>query len=168
MDGIAYVVEEWEKGGVVLVTSSITRVEVLDCELPGDAPERFRRALSRTTVHIVDVTRPVSNLAHEIRAHYQSGATFKVKTPDAIHLATAIGMECDAFLTFDGKSSKTGRVRRLLKLAPVVAGAYPLNIQAPRRPPPPEPEPQIQMFDKTTEAPGAAAPQALPPPPKVE
>ena len=173
MDGIAYVVEEWERGNVLLLTSTITRVEVLDCKLTGDQADKFRATLTRRSVQVVDVTTPISTLAHEIRAHYRDKPGFKVKTPDAIHLATAIAMGCHAFQTFDGKSPKRKTFKRLLGLGPMIAERHPLRLEPPQRPPlpppaaPPPPEAQASLFDMST-MPATTTPRPCPAPASKE
>jgi len=86
---------------VVIVTSTITYVEVLSSHMNEDQERSFRRSF-RTQDHIArDVDPPIALKAREFREKllaHESGKT--LATPDAIHLATAsiYGAE---FWTFD-------------------------------------------------------------------
>jgi len=132
MDGIAYLVEEWDAGRVVIVTSPITRIEVLDSSLTPDQAATFHACFRRSTLRVDAVTLPVADLAHELRDFY---ADPRLCTPDALHLATAIAAECDTLYTFDGTNpSDKKKARKLLPLGPKIAGKYALATEPPRRP----------------------------------
>lgn len=60
----------------------------------------------------IPLTRKVFDLATELRAGY------RLKTPDAIHLAAAIDGECTEFWTNDGRLSKAGGDSLLMKVLP--------------------------------------------------
>jgi predicted nucleic acid-binding protein len=84
--------------GIVLVASDLTRMECRvkplrdgDTDLLKDYDEFFQNAVAE----IIPLTREVIDRATEIRARYG------FRTPDAIHLATAVVSGCDAFLTND-------------------------------------------------------------------
>lgn len=55
----------------------------------------FDDYFSDIILELIPLTRPVIDLATELRAHYE------FRTPDAIHLAAAIASGCDLFLTND-------------------------------------------------------------------
>jgi predicted nucleic acid-binding protein len=119
VDGITHLIDEWDAGRLVIVTSTITRIEVLDSHLTPQQAAEFKASLRRSTIRVESVTVPIADLAHEIRAHHG------ITTPDAIHVATAVATRCDVLYTFDGK---------LLPLGPTIAGQYPLSTEPPRRP----------------------------------
>lgn len=137
LDGIAYYGEEFSAGRCTPVTSVVTRVEVLDGKLRPENAERFRAFLDRPDVCLASVNTAIADLAHTIRNFYAALADGlgPVGTADAIHLATAIVMKCDVFLTLDGKDGRKRRDRPLLPLSPVIAGRYNLVVRPPRRPP---------------------------------
>ncbi len=60
----------------------------------------------------IPLTRKVFDLATELRAGY------RLKTPDAIHLAAAIDGECTEFWTNDDRLSKAGGGSILMKVLP--------------------------------------------------
>jgi predicted nucleic acid-binding protein len=86
---------------VIIVTSTITYVEVLSSHMNEDQERSFRRSF-RTQHHIArDVDPPVALKAREFREKllsHKSGKT--LATPDAIHLATASIYRAE-FWTFD-------------------------------------------------------------------
>ncbi|MBI1813752.1 MAG: type II toxin-antitoxin system VapC family toxin [Deltaproteobacteria bacterium] len=131
MDGIAYLVDEWDAGRLVIATSTITRIEVLDSRLMSEQAAQFQACLRRSTIRVDGVTSAVADLAHQIRDHYP---TPRITTPDAIHLATAIAIPCETFFTFDGADPVDKKVRKILPLGPTIAGRHTLDTKAPRRP----------------------------------
>ena len=132
LDGIAYLVEEWDAGRLVIATSTITRIEVLESSLTPDQAAQFKLALRRSTMRVDAATSPVTDLAHDLRNYY---ADPRLSTPDAIHMATAIAAGCDTFFTFDGTDpSDRKKARKLLPLGPSLLGQYTLAIAPPRRP----------------------------------
>lgn len=56
----------------------------------------IRLLLESQEVHLLDVTRPVIRQATEYRRDY------RMKVPDAVHLATAVLNRCDWLVTYDG------------------------------------------------------------------
>jgi len=131
LDGVAYVVEQWFGKAFTIVTSTISRLEVLECTLTTEQVSKFRSSLRRSDMHVIGPSSPIIDVAHEIRSHYESP---RVSTPDAIHLATAIAANCDTFFTFDGQNPSEKKGRKLLPLGPVLCNKYKLGIELPRRP----------------------------------
>ena len=118
LDGITYLVEEWDEGRLTIVTSTITRIEVLDSTLTVDQATQFALSLRRSTLRVIGVMTPIADIAHALRDFYTSP---RLSTPDAIHLATAIAAECDAFFTFDGTDTSKKKTLPLLPLGPTIA-----------------------------------------------
>lgn len=58
-------------------------------------------------VRIISPTKQICLLAAQLRAGY------KLKTPDAIHLATAIDSGCDCFITNDDRLKKVAEIKIL-------------------------------------------------------
>jgi predicted nucleic acid-binding protein len=84
--------------GIVLITSDLTRLECRikplrdgDAELLAD----FDAFFANTIAVMVALTPEVVDRATELRALHN------LRTPDALHLAAAIGAGCDVFLTND-------------------------------------------------------------------
>jgi predicted nucleic acid-binding protein len=125
MDGIRQVVDAFDKGACVLVTSMLAKVELLPAKLGKQNYERLSLLWKRKQFQPVEVTEAIIDLANEIRSFYAERGPAVPKTPDSIHLATAIKAKVDVFQTFDG----TGK-RGLLALDGNVAG-HSLSIKRP-------------------------------------
>jgi len=94
--------------GVFIVTSDLTRLECRvkpirtgNSGLLDDYDEFFENAVGE----VVAVSSAVIDKATLVRA------TYNVKVPDAIHLATAVLSGCDEFLTNDGHLAKFPNIR---------------------------------------------------------
>ncbi len=100
MEGLAEVVAIIDRQEATMMTSVLTRTEVLESSLPSQAQNFFNTIFDRPNVVSVDLTAPISNLAHSIRDYYRQNDR-SLETPDCIHLATAINHKADEFHTFD-------------------------------------------------------------------
>ncbi len=91
--------EAVKQGEIQLVTSTVTLLEVLVHPLrSGDEPlaQKYNDILlSSPNIATIPVTPATSQMAAQLRA------TNDLKTPDAIHLATAMNHNAAAFLTND-------------------------------------------------------------------
>lgn len=134
MEGVADVVRDVDNGEAVLMSSVMTRTEVLDCRLSEEARRLFDRALQRQHVQLIAQDIRVAQLSHEIRNYHQERGA-KLSSPDAIHLATAILYQADEFHTFDG-SGPSAKKSTLIPLSGLVAGQYRLTIKVPSSPQP--------------------------------
>jgi predicted nucleic acid-binding protein len=96
---VAPLFEEADSGKRVLVTSAVTLLEVLvvpyraaDVQLA----QRYELLLTSSRgVRMVDVSRD------QLRAAAQLRAMTRMKTPDALQIASALSTECRTFLTND-------------------------------------------------------------------
>ena len=86
-------------GQFKIITSPVTLPETLMKPLQAeDEPliTQYRTMFFHTKgIAIGDITAPIGNVAADLRARYN------LRTPDALHIATAIDAGCDAFLTND-------------------------------------------------------------------
>ena len=95
---IKTVVENIERGAYKLAVSTLLYVEVLESTMPTGAMEQFKRFMqNRQMIEIIAVDIRVAKKAQAIRNKSQK----KIKTPDAVHIATAIVSEAKLFHTFD-------------------------------------------------------------------
>jgi len=99
MAGVREVIDRHRKRDVRLMTSVLTSVEVLSGKIPAGMDTLFSGLLKRLTRVSMDTK--IAALAHDLRNHYAINGGAKLKTPDAIHLATAILFRADEFHTFD-------------------------------------------------------------------
>jgi hypothetical protein len=120
MDGIERIVAEVERNEAILITSFLTKSEVLECKLTPRAKELFNKIFQRRNVQIAQGDRRVGDLAAEIRNRYERQGT-SISVPDTIHLASAIVYGADEFHTLDG-AGKRKRKSDLLSLDGNVAG----------------------------------------------
>jgi len=102
MEGLAEVVSMIERKDAVLITSVISRTEVLESTLTQENKGEFDKIFQRTNCKMVDLNAPISELAHDIREYYKASSKV-LGTPDCQHLATAIAFGCDELHTFDEK-----------------------------------------------------------------
>ena len=91
--------EAVDRGEIQLVTSTVTLLEVLVHPIRHDDEHLAQRyndiLLSSPHISTIAVTPRTAQVAAELRA------THDLKTPDAIHLATALNHNAAAFLTND-------------------------------------------------------------------
>lgn len=102
-----------------LMTSTITTTETLPSGMQS-AINEIERFFKRSNVYVVAPELRITHLSRSIRDHYNQ-KNVKVKTPDAIHLATAIHYDVHMMHTFD---------KQLLKLNGNVDG-HSLRIERP-------------------------------------
>lgn len=92
----------WAKsdaGGLALITSELTTLECLTGAYRRKSPAllaQYDEALASTSIQTVPIGQEVLRHAARLRADTPS-----LRTPDAIHLATAITAACQGFLTND-------------------------------------------------------------------
>jgi len=89
--------------GGTLVSSELARMEALIVPIRiGNTGliQDFEGFFLNTLAELIEFPRPIFDTAARIRA------TFKFKTPDALHLAAAVESGCDVFLTNDHQLTK--------------------------------------------------------------
>ena len=119
----------------MIITSTITIIEVLESKLTADQEKAFRECFKSPKHALYDVDPPIADRARELRDYYVRHPIGKrsLSTPDAIHLATALIHGADTFHTFDNGKSKDDEGKKgipLLDLKNKVAG-HSLEIRTP-------------------------------------
>lgn len=93
-------------GNIWGISSYITLIEVLVAPIKKGATEiasEYKEfMLNSTSIKMIPLDDKVAETAAELRAKY-NGNGFKLRTPDAIQIATAILNEADIFLTNDSR-----------------------------------------------------------------
>lgn len=89
MEGIEEVVRKIHTGEVVLLTSQITNIEVLQSRLSSEPQKKWKEIFSRRNCQIMDINPRVSEKSHFIRDYYDQKG-IKLSSPDTIQLATAM------------------------------------------------------------------------------
>ncbi len=135
MDGLADVIEQVEQGKAILMTSVLWRVEVLNDSLSPEQKQKLSAIFQNRYIQELAIDARVMDLASEIRNYHKSNQARpdvmkNIRTPDAIHLASAIHYEATEFHTLDGKKVD-GTPKGLLTLSGNVAG-HRLIICAPK------------------------------------
>ena len=143
MLGVEELVQLIDDEDVDLVTSTISLTEVLASTLPPDAKGKFNSLFGRRNIHLVEVSKEIALIAHELRDYYKNvnDGMPTITTPDAIHIATAIKMSCSKLYTFDENDKRKNRA--LIPLAQPLIGKYQISILKPRAS-----ATQLVLFDK--------------------
>jgi predicted nucleic acid-binding protein len=119
-----------EKGELILITSAITIAEVNKLPSLGSLPEVQSRVIleffENSYIVLRQVDRAVAEKAHELTR------THGLMPMDAVHVATALAMQVDVFLTYD---TPKGRRKGLLRHNGTI-GNPPLKIEMPTLPTP--------------------------------
>lgn len=127
MAGLAEVVDLVDRGKAILMTSVLWRAEVLDAQFSASQRKVLEEAFSSNLIVELAIDTRVMQLTGEIRNFHRANKVNKatignIRTPDAIHLASAIHYGATEFHTFDGKKSKGGNSAGLITLNGNVAG----------------------------------------------
>jgi predicted nucleic acid-binding protein len=106
------IIEAVDAVSIAMVSSVITLTEVLPQPIrAGNAAleQEYRDILLHSMGYsLLPVTPQVAESAAELRARYN------LRTPDALHVATALAAQCDAFLTNDAAIRRVTELRVLL------------------------------------------------------
>ncbi len=142
MDGVRDIIQRVKRRDATIITSVLTLVEVLRAKLPAGVDNLFKETLKRTTRVSVDIR--IANLAHDIRNFYALTGHRIPKTPDTIHLATAIQYRVDEFHTFDDEliaiSGNVGGHKLIVCKPDTISPQFDLRKPRPDENPPPEGE----------------------------
>ncbi len=108
LPAVASLFDAVEDGGIRVVSSTIVLLEVLTGAFRrGDdlLARKFEAALSDVEgVALIPVTREIAREAARLRA------THGLRTPDAIHIATAIEAQADEFVTMDRRLARVKEI----------------------------------------------------------
>src|SRR5437764_6993741 len=126
LEGIDEIVSEAENGQVIIVTSTITRIEVLDCKIPKDGETRYLKFLRREIVQEIDVDPKIASAAHDIRSFYKLKGD-NLSVADVTHIATACLRQAVEMHTLEG----TGNKPKLTALSGRIAYRWDLTISTP-------------------------------------
>ncbi len=108
ISGINDVVKDVDSNKIILITSVVSRVEVLR-DL-GKERDKFINVLKSPNIQEIEVSKSIAQMAGDIRHQFQEASICKLNTPDAIYLATALYSKVDEFHTFDGEGEQPGLI----------------------------------------------------------
>lgn len=136
MDGVNFIAHEIHDNHVILITSVVTKGEVLESTLDKRGLILWDSFFKRKNAREVVADGRIMQLTHDIRDYYQqrkiADGLPTLTLPDATHLATAIIYGATEFHTFD-ENDIPKRRRAILPLNGNVAG-HPLKICKPPLP----------------------------------
>jgi predicted nucleic acid-binding protein len=136
--GMNDVAREVTENRAILFTSALTSTEIFQGTLTTAQKAKLSELLQRSNVNQVAADTRITDRASVIREYYNTRGD-KIKTPDAIHLATAIIYKADEMQTMDGLDMKRTKKTKLLALSGNVAGYNLLVVNPyPLRTPPEE------------------------------
>ncbi|MBN1461308.1 MAG: type II toxin-antitoxin system VapC family toxin [Armatimonadetes bacterium] len=105
MQGVRAVAKLVDDGKATLITSALTFAEILRAKCGDEAFQTFRRLFDRSNVKAISADHRIAVLAGQLRDHYirlpQNDGYRKLRTPDAIHVATAVIYKARQLHTFD-------------------------------------------------------------------
>lgn len=101
IEGVNAIAEMVHRNHAILVTSTIIEPEILKSTLNEQALQRFENLFKRKNFRKIAADSRVMKLSAEIRDFYKQQGNNRLKTPDAIHLASAILYAANEFHTFD-------------------------------------------------------------------
>lgn len=130
MEGVETIARLVNDRHIYLMTSTITRVEVLASSMNEEQERIFSKFFRSDSLSLIAPDIRVVTLASELRDFFIKSPDYDktLGTPDAIHLASAIIYQATEFHTFDKKGR--GKTLGLLPLSGKVAN-YPLKICKP-------------------------------------
>jgi len=132
---IAEQARKFDAGTIQIVTSVITRAEVLQGKLSGPDAQRFTRMMQRSNFLLVDVNHAVADLAAKMRSDYETytadGKKMLLSTPDAIHIASAAAYHISDFFTLDRRDKRRKNELAMTSVAPQVRKDYGVHIATP-------------------------------------
>lgn len=106
--GIDEVIRMVDNNEITLITSVITRIEILRGKITDNIANQYLDTLKNNpNIEEIEVHRYIAQKAHEIRSFYKHEGK-NISTPDVIHIATAIQENADELHTFDGEGRKRG------------------------------------------------------------
>ena len=100
MEGLNEIVWMVDHGQAIIVTSVVSKGEVLQSSLPPSVQQMFGKLFQRPNLVLVDLSNPIADLVGEVRDFYRKQKK-NLSLGDAQHLATAISCQVDEFHTFD-------------------------------------------------------------------
>ena len=107
MLSIKSVIAEIEAKKYKLAVSTLVYVEILECKMPEQAIKQFKEFMKNgNLVEVFAVDIRIAEKAQTIRNRARNEKKKIIKTPDAIHIATAIVSRAKQFHTFDDEILK--------------------------------------------------------------
>lgn len=134
--------ESFDRGEIVLATSTVGVAEVLAADLTEGQREHFEGMIRRSNFLTVNLTEAIARCAAAIRGHCHrearksSGDPYLLAMPDAFHVASAVLIEAEVLVTLDEKNKVNMARERELGMSQVtqyypIPGLKPIRIERP-------------------------------------
>lgn len=133
----------FDRGAIVLATSTVGIMEVLSANLSDDG-ERFEKMVRRSNFQTVTATETIARKAAHLRRHCYAGAKslnggsvpslpFVLGPADAIHVASAMLIQADVLVTLDSENKSKTREMAMTDVTKYypVPDMHPTPIQRP-------------------------------------
>ena len=115
---IKSVIAEIEAKKYKLAVSTLVYVEVLECKMPEQAIKQFKEFMKNgNLVEVFAVDIRIAEKAQTIRNRTRNEKKKMIKTPDAVHIATAIVSKAKQLHTFDDEILKLNGKSEVEELA---------------------------------------------------
>ncbi|MGO4505264.1 type II toxin-antitoxin system VapC family toxin [Dyella sp. 2YAF14] len=132
----------FDRGEIILATSTVGVAEVLSANLPDGSREQFERILRRSNFQPITMSETVARQAARLRGHCYgkerngTGEPYILSTPDAIHVVSAMLIKADVVVTLDSDNKTVKADRREMAMTKVashypVPDLHPVPIQRP-------------------------------------
>lgn len=129
----------FDRGQIILATSTVGLMEVLSANLEDSAIEMFENILRRSNFQLITNTETVARKAAALRRHCfgkeknNSTANFILSPPDAIHVVSAMMIKADLLVTLDSANKPKNREMAMTKVADhyPVPNLHPVPIRRP-------------------------------------
>lgn len=129
----------FDRGSIVLATSTVGIMEVLSANLSDGGREQFEGMVRRSNFQIITATETVARKAAKLRQHcyLQSKANgssqFKLSPADALHVASAMLIEAELLVTLDSRNKPANGELAMTEVCNhyPVPDLYPVPIQRP-------------------------------------
>lgn len=132
----------FDRGDIILATSTVGIAEVLSAELPDVPRETFESIIRRSNFQVITVSETVARNAARLRGHCYgkekngTGEAYILSTPDAIHVVSAMLIKADVVVTLDSANKTLTASRREMAMTKVAShypfpDLHPVPIQRP-------------------------------------
>lgn len=129
----------FDRGDIILATSTVGIAEVLSADLPDHPREVFESLIRRSNFQVITVSETVARNAARLRGHCYgkekngAGEAYILSTPDAIHVVSAMLIKADTLVTLDSANKSNRREMAMTKVANhyPVPDLHPVMIQQP-------------------------------------
>ncbi|WP_448102702.1 type II toxin-antitoxin system VapC family toxin [Luteibacter jiangsuensis] len=129
----------FDRGDIILATSTVGIAEVLSAELADRPREVFESLVRRSNFQVITVSETVARSAARLRWHCYgkekngAGEGYILSTPDAIHVVSAMLIKADTLVTLDSANKANRREMAMTRVAShyPVPDLHPVLIQRP-------------------------------------